>query len=205
MAWVMFDFGGVISSWPSELDMMALAGAAGIAVRRLADAYWPPRDAYDRAELDTAAYWQQVSQLAGRSRSYSAAEVAELARLDAGSWLHLQAGTVELIEELAAAGHRLAMLSNAPAETAEAIAGLPVARHFDHMVFSCELKMGKPDARCFAAALSRLGVTAREVIFVDDRAENVAAAAAAGLRAIRFTSSGQVRAELTELLTRNGQ
>lgn len=205
MTWVMFDYGGVISRWPSEQDMMTLARAAGIAVRRLADAYWQPRPAYDRAEFDAAAYWQRVGRLAGRGQAYSAAEVAELTRLDTDSWLHLEAGTVALIEELAAAGHRLAVLSDAPVATAEAIAGLPVARYFEHLIFSCQLRKSKPDAACFAAALVRLGAAAADVIFVDDWAGNTAAAAAAGLRAVHFTSPGQARALLAELLVRHNQ
>ena len=205
MAWVLFDYGGVISCWPSEQAMATLAGAAGIAVRRLADAYWPPRPAYDRAELSAAGYWQQVGQLGGRGHAYTDAEVAELTRLDTDSWLHLQAGTVELIEELAVAGHRLAVLSDAPAETAAAIAGLPVARYFEHLIFSCELKIGKPDRACFAAALARLGAVAADVIFIDDRADNAAAAAAMGLWAVHFAGPGQARAMLAELLARHNQ
>jgi len=203
MAWVMFDYGGVISRWPSEQDMTTLAGAAGIAAWRLADAYWPPRPAYDRAELDAAGYWQQVGRPAGRAQGYSAAEVADLTRLDTDSWLHLAAGTVALIEELAAAGHRLAMLSDAPVATADAIAALPVARYFEHLIFSCQLKKSKPDAACFAAALDRLGAAAADVIFVDDRPGNTAAAAAMGLRAVHFTSPGRARALLAELLVRH--
>lgn len=205
MAWVMFDYDGVISRWPSDQDMMTIATAAGIAARRFADAYWPPRPAYDRAELDAAGYWQQVGRLAGRDRPYAAAEVAALSRLDTDSWLHLEAGTVALIEELAAAGHRLAMLSDVPVAIADAIAGLPVARYFEHLIFSCQLNQAKPDAACFAAALARLGAAAAEVIFVDDRAGNTAAAAAMGLRAVHFSSPGQARAILAELLSHHNQ
>jgi len=203
VAWVMFDYGGVISRWPSEQDVAALAAAAGISVRRLADAYWRRRPAYDRAEVDGPAYWQQVGLIGGRSQAYSEAEVAALIRLDTDSWLHLEAETVALIEELAVVGHRLAMLSNAPAETAEAIAGLPVARHFEHLVFSCELKTAKPAAECFTAALARLGAAAAEVIFIDDRPENVAAAVTLRMQSIRFTSAGQARALLAQLLARH--
>ena len=203
MAWVMFDYGGVISRWPSEQDMAMLAAAGGISVRRLADAYWQRRPAYDRAEVDGAAYWQQVGLIAGRSQAYSESEVAELIRLDTDSWLHLEAGTVALIEELAAVGHRLALLSNAPAETAEAIAGLPVARHFEHLIFSCELKIAKPDTEFFTVALARLGATAPEGIFIDDRPENVAAAVTLGMQSILFASPGQARALLSQLLARH--
>jgi putative hydrolase of the HAD superfamily len=201
MAWVMFDYGGVISCGPSEQDMTTIAGAAGIAVRRLAGAYWQPRPAYDRAELDARAYWQQVAELAGRGQAYSDAQVAELIRLDIDSWLHLHAGTVELIEELAASGHRRAMLADAPVETAAAIAALPVARYFDRLIFSCELKSSKPDTACFASALASLGAAAEDVIFVDDRAGDVAAAAAIGFRSVQFTSPGQARGVVAELLS----
>ena len=203
MAWVMFDYGGVMSRSPSEQDMTTLAGIAGTSVRRLTDAYWRRRPAYDRAEMDADAYWQQVGLLVGRSQAYNEAEVAELTRLDADSWLHLKSGTVALIEELALAGHRLAVLSNAPVEIADAIAALPVARHFEHLIFSCQLKMAKPDPECFVGALAKLGAAAAEVIFIDDQPDNVTAAVTLGMRSIRFTGPGQARALLTQLLSRN--
>ena len=124
----------------------------------------------------------------GLGRGFSEAEISELIRLDSASWLRLQAGTVALIEDLAAAGRPLALLSNAPGELAEAIGGLPVAAHFGHLLFSCQLKLAKPDPECYNRALARLGASAEEVIFIDDRAENVAAAAALGLRSVHFTS-----------------
>jgi putative hydrolase of the HAD superfamily len=131
------------------------------------------------------------------SRGYDDAEVAELTRLDRAAWLRLRAGTVALIEDLAAAGRPLAMLSNAPGDLAEAVAALPVAASFRHLIFSCEPKSAKPDPECYEAALARIGARAGEVIFVDDRGENVAAAAALGLRPVHFTSPARARAAVT--------
>ena len=70
-------------------------------------------------------------------------QIAELSQLDAGSWLHLQAASVDLVAGLAAAGLRLAVLSNAPEDTAQAVSALPVAAHFEHLMFSCYLKSGQ--------------------------------------------------------------
>jgi putative hydrolase of the HAD superfamily len=203
MACVLFDYGGVISRWPSEEDLAALAATAGATVEEFSGAYWRRRAAYDRAEVDRTHYWQQVGLILGRSEDYTDDDVAKLSRLDTDSWLHLDPVAVELVEELSASGHRLAILSNAPAEIAEAVAELPVTRHFGHLIFSCQLKMAKPDPACFEAALSLLGVTPGEVIFLDDRTENLAAAAAMGIGTIQFSSPGQARTELTELLFRN--
>ena len=71
-----------------------------------------------------------------------------------------------LIEDLAAAGLPLALLSNAPEPLAEAIAGLPIAAHFGHLIFSCQLKLAKPDPQCYSRALARLVASAEEV-FID--------------------------------------
>ena len=120
--------------------------------------------------------------------SFSAAQIAELTRLDIASWLHLRDGTVTLIEDLAAAGYRLALLSNAPAEFAEAVAGLPVARAFAHCAFSCFLGSVKPEPECYQAVLAMLGARPADVVFIDDRPENVAGAVALGIRGVQFTT-----------------
>jgi FMN phosphatase YigB (HAD superfamily) len=44
-----------------------------------------------------------------------------------------------------------------------------------------------------------LGRTAERVLFIDDRVENVAGAAAAGMKAIRFEGADALRKELTNL------
>jgi putative hydrolase of the HAD superfamily len=203
MAWVLFDYGGVIARWPSQEDLAALAATAGATVEEFSDAYWRRRAAYDRADLDGSHYWQQVGIILGRSEDYTDDDVAKLARLDTDSWLHLDPAAVELIEELSASGHHLALLSNAPAEIAEAVAELPVTRHFEHLIFSCQLKMAKPDPACFEAALGLLGAAPEEVIFLDDRTDNLVAAAALGIGTIQFSSPSQARNDLTELLFRN--
>jgi len=154
MTWVLFDYGGVICTPQPDSDVARLAGAAGVPVPAFRDAYWAHRLDYDRAELDGTTYWQKVA--AGVGRSFTTAQVAELIRLDIASWLHLRAGTVALIEDVAAAGYRLALLSNAPAETAEVVAGLPVAAHFEHCAFSYSLRSVKPEPECYRAVLAML-------------------------------------------------
>jgi putative hydrolase of the HAD superfamily len=202
VTWVMFDYGGVVSHPPAQQDLALLAEVAGVPVLALTEWYWKWRRAYDLAELDTPGYWRQVGR--GLGRDFSDAEISELTRLDRASWLRLQPGTMALIEDLRAAGLPLALLSNAPGELADAIARLPMATHFGHLLFSCELKLAKPDPECYARALARLGASAEEVIFIDDRSENVTAAAALGLQSVHFSSAGEVRAAVARHLADRG-
>ncbi len=196
MTWVIFDYGNVISSPQPRADLSAMATVARSQVRRFWDAYWLRRHDYDLADLTAESYWQTVA--AQLERSWDGSRTAELVRLDLASWSHVRPDTVRLIEEVAAAGHRLAMLSNAPYEIADGVAALPVVDRFEHLLFSCHLRAAKPDPRIFQVTLTRLGAEPRNAIFIDDRPENVAAAARVGIHAIHFTSPEAARAQLKE-------
>ncbi len=61
---------------------------------------------------------------------------------------------------------------------------------------SSRLGLVKPDPAIFEHALAVLDAKPDEVTFVDDRPENVEAAARVGLRAVHFTGVDQLRADL---------
>ena len=192
--WVVFDYGGVISTPQPDADVAALAAAVGVPVPDFQGPYWAYRLSYDRAELDGMTYWHKVAAALGLS--FPAPRVAELIRLDIASWLHLCNGTVTLLKDLAAAGYRLALLSNTPADFAEVMVKQPVARLFEHLAFSCYLGSVKPEPDCYRAVLAMLGARPADVVFIDDRPENVAGAAAVGIRGVHFTTPEAVRTAL---------
>ena len=194
MTWVLFDYGGVLCHHQPEPDVARLAGVAGCTVPELAAAYWSYRLAYDRADFDVTGYWQRIA--ADLGRRFTDEQIAELSRLDTQSWLHIQDASVDLVHGLGRAGYRLALLSNAPADVARAVQRLPLAAAFEHLLFSCFLKSAKPDPDCFRAALATLGTRPGDVVFLDDRAANVAAADALGIRSAEFTGVRQARADL---------
>jgi putative hydrolase of the HAD superfamily len=194
MTWVVFDYGGVVCTPQPDEDVALLAAAAGVPVPDFQGPYWAYRLSYDRAELDGTTYWQKVAAALGLS--FPAPQVAELIRLDTASWLHLCDGTVTLLKDLAAAGYRLALLSNAPADFAEVMAEQPVARFFEHLAFSCYLGAAKPEPACYQAVLGMLGARPADVVFIDDRPENIAGAAALGIRGVHFSTPSRARTAL---------
>ncbi|MDI1286513.1 MAG: HAD-IA family hydrolase [Reyranella sp.] len=59
--------------------------------------------------------------------------------------------------------------------------------HFDEIIYSAALGVCKPERVFFTNAQARMGVTvAQSILFVDDKAENVDAARAAGWRAMLY-------------------
>lgn len=58
--------------------------------------------------------------------------------------------------------------------------------------------MRKPSPAAYEAVLAELQAPAAQVIFVDDRHVNVDGAAAAGMRALRFTGSSELEVALRQ-------
>ena len=72
--------------------------------------------------------------------------------------------------------------------------------------YSCTLGAAKPDPRYFTAVLSLAGVSADEALFVDDNAENIAAARALGIRVLHHPADAggqELRRGVVDALTRH--
>jgi putative hydrolase of the HAD superfamily len=117
--------------------------------------------------------------------------------LDMSSWSHLNGETLGLLADAHRRGHSLSLLSNAPHELAEALTDHPALACFDHLIFSARIGAVKPEPAAFAAAVRQLSRRPQEILFIDDRPANVQGAIDAGLRAVRFTSAADLRAELS--------
>ncbi|MDX1433680.1 MAG: HAD family phosphatase [Gammaproteobacteria bacterium] len=66
----------------------------------------------------------------------------------------------------------------------------------EHVYFSCSLGAAKPQVQAFQRVTERLQASPAESLFIDDSAEYVAGAVAAGLMAHHFQSIGELEAEL---------
>ncbi len=67
---------------------------------------------------------------------------------------------------------------------------------FGGIVVSGEERLMKPDPAIFTLALDRFGLRARDALFIDDAAKNVAAAQALGMAGHVFDGAERLRAEL---------
>ncbi len=107
-------------------------------------------------------------------------------------------GMLDIVRELDAAGVPLYAITNFSGEFWRAWA--PVhAELFDRfrdIVVSGDERLVKPDPAIYALALRRFGLEGPDALFVDDSPANVESAAAAGIRAVLFTSAGDFHAEL---------
>jgi putative hydrolase of the HAD superfamily len=113
----------------------------------------------------------------------------------------LPGGALGTVGELAASNHYvLATLNNEARETNDyRFATFGLRRWFRVALSSCYVGLRKPDPAIYRRALEIFGAPPERVLFIDDRPENVAPAAAAGMRTIVFAGEDALRSELKEL------
>lgn len=106
-------------------------------------------------------------------------------------------GTHALIERLDAAGVPLFGLSNFGADFWDDFrADWPFFDAFRDIVVSGHEKCAKPDPAIYAIAEARFGLPPQQLLFVDDKAENIAAATARGWQGHVFTDAAALEADL---------
>lgn len=105
--------------------------------------------------------------------------------------------TGRLLMALKARGVPVFALSNIGEATFEiAAARYPVLGRFDRAYVSGRLRLIKPDPRIYAAVETDSGLAPGALLFTDDRADNIAAAAARGWQTHLFEHPGGLAARL---------
>ncbi len=196
---VIFDLGGVILRTDDPQPRTALA-------ERLGKTY---------AELDEIVFANQVSKASERGLATPEQVWAEVARL-----LDLPAGEVEQVRRDFFAGDQIDM---ALVELIQGLRGtyltallsnhwvvdlprflredLHVPDIFDLVISSAAVGLAKPDPQIFNLVLEKLGVEAREAVFVDDNLANIQSAGQMGLHAVRFLNFEQLCRDLRVLVS----
>jgi putative hydrolase of the HAD superfamily len=111
--------------------------------------------------------------------------------------LYLIAEMHEIFHEVRGNGYKVYILSNMPKEMHEELVQLHDFFQFpEGQVYSYKVKAIKPQPQIYEELLNRYQLKGPESIFIDDREENVVAAAKFGIDGIVCQTPSQVRQEL---------
>jgi putative hydrolase of the HAD superfamily len=195
---VVFDYGMVLSGPPAPEAIEQMLRITGLDAARLNELYWADRHAFDEGKLTGLTFWRKLGADAGLK--LNAAQIDELANWDARMWTTENAAMVAWQRRLKERGLKTAVLSNMGDNVHERLVReFEWLKQFDALVWSYQLGIAKPDPAIYRCTLERLGVAARETLFVDDKAENVEAARMLGMRAVVFSTAARLREELIKM------
>ncbi|GAA1366519.1 HAD family hydrolase [Streptomyces beijiangensis] len=201
---VLFDLFGVIALHQRPGALAEMAARCDAPDEAFVEAYWTCRPPYDAAQHSAPEYWTAV--LRRLSRPADADTIEELRLADIESWSRVDARMVVYAQSLRERAE-VALLSNIPSDHADAfLAAQPWLRNLHCVAFSGKIKAAKPDPAAFQHCLAALQAVPADVLFVDDREENVRAAQALGMHGHLFTGLGELAAAVdTWLPSRDGR
>jgi putative hydrolase of the HAD superfamily len=203
---IVSDFGGVLTT-PLLTSFMAVQDEIGITPESLGEAMRAiteedgenPLFAMERGEMTEPAFLERLADglepLLGHRPALHRFREIYFAALDPNQPM------IELMEELKAAGKRMAMLTNNVREWEPLWRSmLPVDEIFETVVDSGFVGCRKPEARIYELTLERIALPAETCLFVDDLLPNCEGAEAAGMRAVHFRDNEQAIGEIRAAL-----
>jgi len=108
---------------------------------------------------------------------------------------------IQLHAELRGHGFKTYIFSNTNDLAVEHIRrNFPFFENFDGYIYSYQVGAMKPQPKIYEAMEAMAGKAGADLIYIDDRPENIAAGRARGWRAILHETPGQTRAAVTSLL-----
>jgi putative hydrolase of the HAD superfamily len=184
---VLFDYGMVLSGPPDPTARIDMERILGVDEKTFQAAYWKHRDAYDRGSLSGLNYWESVAR--DCHKPLNAVEMDGLIDADNALWTQPNQPMIAWAESLQRSGMKTGILSNiGDAMEAGIRARFPWLEEFAHHTFSHRLGIAKPDPEIYRHAAEGLNVPAGEILFIDDKEENIAAARAAGMVAVQYSN-----------------
>jgi putative hydrolase of the HAD superfamily len=192
---ILVDFGGVLTSsvFAAFEEFGASIGDSTLPLTLLASDPQAKKllSEHESGRMDAEAFERGFAQ---RLSAYGAPVAAEglLARIHAG--LIPDVETAALVAELRAAGHRVAVVSNALG--ADLYQGFTLTDLADEVVISSEVGIRKPSRRIYALACERLGVAPEHAVMIDDLQQNLDGAARIGIAGVLHTHAEDTRHQL---------
>ena len=195
-----FDFGGVVIKWKNNnpiFDYVARRyGVPRAEMRRVLEEGLPRLESGEitiRALLE-----ESLREFGKKLREGDSPD--ELWTEPFERLVKFRVGTVRLVESLRKKGYRVFLFSNTSFPHAKLMRRRGWDKLFDGLITSCELGSMKPSATAFERALRKIRASPSEVVFIDDREENVRGAKEFGIRwAFKFTTLSQLGTDIASV------
>jgi len=194
---ILFDYGMVLSASPDPIAWQRMLRITGFDEYIFHHGYWTPRHAYDRGDLNAIEYWQKVA--AAGDATFTPEQTKFLIDADVDLWTQPNLPMIDWAQRLQRTGIRTGILSNiGDAMTEGLLKTLPWLNGFYHCTWSYALRLAKPEIAIYQAASAALDTPAVQILFIDDKQENIEAAREAGMQAIQYRDHASFEQEMEE-------
>lgn len=192
---IVFDFGGVMTGTPNrEAVVHFLCTSFNLSAEEFEQVHQEKKKAVTAGKTD-AEFWLQYAK---ERQVYLPKDWVDNLNTVMKNAIGVNPKMYELVGQLKGKGIPIALLSNIDDRLARLIRDFGLYEPFDPCLLSCEMGVEKPDPKIYDILLKKMNLPAKEIVFIDDKLENIEAAQKLGFDAILFISQQQLQKELAK-------
>ena len=196
-----FDMGGVVIKWPGNDPIFTyIARRYRVPVMRMKDAMQNDLSKVESGELSCDEYMRASLERVGRKLEKSDS-AGGLIAYPFEKLVKPNQATISLIKSLKSKGYHVFALTNTSPPHLEVMKRHGWTLLFDGFFASCELRSIKPEKKIYLLMLRSIRSKPQDVVFIDDREENIRGARDAGIsNAILFRSVASLKAQISNTI-----
>lgn len=191
---VLFDYGGVLSESGKVGGIPEVLGKLyGVDPQQIRIA-----DLHEKLLLGEIAvddFFAELNRRYGQSRELDAATFTANNQAFAVRCQQVY----DMVAKLRAAGIKTGILSNVYQISGDQLRAAGCYNGFDPVLLSCEVHLAKPDPAVYRLALERLGLSANEVLFIDDQ-QRLMPPESLGIHTILAVSPQQIEDDIRAII-----
>jgi epoxide hydrolase-like predicted phosphatase len=200
---IIFDWGGVLIEDPAPGLVRYCAKALGVGEDEYKRAYNICMDDFQTGLVTEEQFWanmtSRLNARLGKTSRRSRAPMPKVDSLWGDAFAAVYVPRTDLFTmavQLRAQGCKIALLSNTEKPAVEFFHKQKYDA-FDAAVFSCVEGIKKPERKIYEITLDRLGTSAGQTLFIDDRQDYIDGARQAGIKTILFKDISRLKKDLT--------
>jgi putative hydrolase of the HAD superfamily len=197
--WIIFDLGGIVVPEVGNLIRHKIANELNVSEEWIKETFIKFQRPLMTGSLTLREMYVQITKELSLNISPDHLLLEHLNEYKKYTLIHNK-DTVEYIAALKK-DYKVACLSNLEIEIHEICSKTGLYSYFDRVFLSLELKMQKPDLNVYLKVLEELECKPDEIIFTDDRIENVNAANKIGIHALYFSNLDQLKLDISKILS----
>lgn len=194
---VIFDYFGVVASAKGHPARVDIAAAFRVSEDETRVALGKSINEFRNGKVTEDEFWQRMAKDLGKPIPKN---THELWRKGFGEKLVFDEKVVNFIKSLKHKEIKIAVLSNTLPPWAEIVRKRGGFDVFDVVANSCETGFSKPDVMAYKWVVKKLGEKPEEILFVDDKGENLEPARKLKMQTLLAQNSEQVIKEVSVLI-----
>lgn len=196
---IIFDLGGILVPEKKEEILSHVATSIGCTKEELERALQKYDDALTKGDMTLKEFYTKLMKLTGKTKNPEFVLNEHIEQYKKISTKRNEE-IIHIIEDLKI-NYEVVCLTNTEQEIAAYNKEHGLFSYFERAFLSTDMHAKKPDKEIFEKVLEECGVTAEEVLFIDDKEENTEGAIAAGIACILYENPQQLKKMLKIILT----